>query len=502
MRIASSVVMRAIDKYCIDSLRIPSLLLMENAALKVIKNIDMEEHHFFAVVCGKGNNGGDGFAIARHLFVNGKHVEVFLIGSEEGMSFDCRANYTILKNMGIKVEKINNVEDMIGLREALERSQVTIDSIFGTGLSKQVEGIYDSVISIINENSKYIIAIDVPSGFDSDSGRVLGNCIKANKTISFQLYKRGFLNYGTDKLTGEIVIEEIGIPKFVIDKFHENQFIMDGEMVRGNLVERDKYGHKGDYGRVVIFAGSKEFSGAPYIATQAAVRSGAGLVTLCCPEEIRQTMSSKLVEAMTITFDEGDRLEELIEKSSAIAVGPGMGDNDGTLNVLKYVISKAKCPVVIDADGINVLKNNLHLLKGSTCQLILTPHLGEMARITGITIEEVRENRLRITKDFAEEYGVILLLKGYNTVVSDGNITVVNSTGNSSMASGGMGDCLTGMITAFLAQGYKPLEAACIATYIHGYCGEKLSKEMFCVNASHILEDIPKSIKECGDFRV
>jgi len=496
MKIVTADAMKSIDRYCVENLAIPSIVLMENAGLKVLKNIDRDKNSF-VIVCGKGNNGGDGFVVARHLQMMGKDVEVFLIGFEEGMSEDCRTNYKILKNLGIKINKINNVEDVNDFRESVLRSEVTIDAIFGTGLSKDVEGIYDLVISIINENSEYILSVDIPSGFDSNTGKILGNCVRANKTISFQLYKKGFLNYGTDKLTGQIVIEDIGIPEFVVDKFHEDEFIIDKEMIKNSLVIREKYGHKGDYGRTFIIAGSEGFTGAAYIAAQGAVRSGAGLVTLGCPENIIDVLGSKLIEAMTLSLEDKNKFKESMSKSDAIAIGPGMGVSDFTLNVLEEVIKNAECPVVIDADGLNVLKDKLQLLKEGKNKIIITPHLGEMARITGLTIDYIKENRIEVSKEFAKNHGVIVLLKGYNTVITDGHTTVVNPTGNSSMASGGMGDCLTGMVASFLAQGYKPLDAAYIATYIHGYCGEKLSKEMFCVNASHILEEIPRSIKDC-----
>lgn len=496
MRVVTRQIMKNIDNYSIETLKIPGVVLMENAAIKVIKNIELEKYNSFVVVCGKGNNGGDGFAVARHLIVMGKNVEVFLVGTEDGLSADCKINHDILKNMGVIINRLSNVEDANEFRESLNRSEVTIDAIFGTGLSKNVEGEYDMVISLINENSSYIISIDVPSGFDSDKGIILGNCIRADKTISFQLYKRGFLNYGTDKIAGDVIVEDIGIPEFVVNKFHENEFIMDREMVRDHLITRDKYAHKGDYGRVLVAAGSRGFTGAAYIAVQGAVRSGAGLVTLCCNKDIIEVLSSKLVEAMTMDFEDKEKVNKLIERCNAIAVGPGMGTNDSTYEIVMNIIQRAKCPLVIDADGINVLKDNLDVLKKKNNDIVLTPHVGEMSRITGLSIEYIQENRIQVAKQFAKDYGVIVLLKGYNTIITDGEITIINPTGNSSMASGGMGDCLTGMVASFIGQGYMPMEAACIGTYIHGYAGEKLSEKMFCVNASHIINSIPFVIKE------
>lgn len=488
--------MRKIDNYCINEINIPGIVLMENAALKVVKNLELSKYNSFCIVCTKGNNGGDGFAVARHLHILNKKVEVFLVGDKENMSEDCKINYNILKKIGVNIIDITNFEDINNLRDSIEKAEITIDAIFGTGLSRNVEGIYDSVISIINENSQYIVAIDIPSGLDGNTGKVLGNCIKAHKTITFQLYKKGFLNYGTDKFTGEIVVEDIGVPKIAIDRFHNNEFIVDEAMIKNNIKIRNKYSYKGDHGRVLVVAGSKGYTGAAYICTQGAVRSGAGLVTLCCGSEIRDILSSKLVEAMTISFDDEDKLNEAIKKSDVIAVGPGMGNNEKTFNLLNRIISKASCPIVIDADGINVLKDRINILKNKKSEIIITPHLGEMSNITGLSIEHIKQNRIEVSKEFAQENNLIVLLKGFNTIVTDGEKTIINPTGNSSMASGGMGDCLTGMIAAFIAQGYEPIKATCIAAYIHGYSGERLSREMFCVNASHILEDIPFSIKK------
>jgi NAD(P)H-hydrate epimerase len=495
VKIGTAEIIRNIDKYCIENLGIPSIVLMENAALKVLKNLSLDKHDSFVIVCGRGNNGGDALAVARHLYSIGKHIEVFLLGLSK-MSTDCEINYNILKNMGIRINNISNVNDIGYLRDALNRCEVAIDGIFGTGLSRNVSGIYDMVITIINENSSNIISIDVPSGFESNTGRVLGNCIKASKTISFQLYKRGFINYDTDKLIGEIIIEKIGIPEFAVDKFHNNEFIIDKEMVKKRIRKRNKYSYKGNYGRVTVIAGSKGFTGAAVISTQAAVRSGAGLVTLCCTSDVQSIISSKLLEAMTANVDDEDSLQNLLKKSDVIAIGPGMGNNNSTLRILEKVIKESECPLVIDADAINVLKGNLHLLEEKKGKVILTPHLGEMSRITGMPIEIIKQKRLEIAKEFAYKYRIILLLKGYNTIITDGETSVINPTGNSAMASGGMGDCLTGMIASFIAQGYSPMEAAYMSAYIHGYCGEELSEEMFCVNAGHVLEYIPYCIKE------
>ncbi|KAJ53220.1 NAD(P)H-hydrate epimerase [Clostridium tetanomorphum] len=496
MKIATAEIVKSVDNFCINYLKIPGIILMENAAIKILKNLDLDRVNSFTIVCGKGNNGGDGFAVARHLIAMKKDIEIFLVGGEQGMSQDCNTNYSILKNIGVNINFINNVEDINELREVIQKSDITIDAIFGTGLSRKIEGIYDSVISVINENSRYTLAIDIPSGLNSNNGEILGNCIRANKTVCLALYKKGFLSYGTDKVTGDIIVEDIGIPEEVINKFHENEFIMDKNMIKKYTFTREKYSHKGDYGRALIIAGSKGYTGAAYIATEAAVRTGAGLVTLCTNKDVYDTLSYKLVEAMSISFDDKDKFKQLLYKSNSIAIGPGLGDNEVTFNIVKKTIENSNCPIVMDADAINVLKNKTDILNNKKSEVVLTPHLGEMARLTNMSIEYIKKNRIKVAKEFAKKYKVIVLLKGYNTIITNGDKLIINPTGNSAMASGGMGDCLTGIITSFIAQGYEPMMAAAIGAFIHGYCGEKLSNNMFCVNATHILDKLPIAIKE------
>lgn len=496
MKIATVKMSRDIDNYAINQLKIPGIVLMENAALKVLKNIDLINYNSFCVICTRGNNGGDGFAVARHLYNLDKKVQVFLVGKEEGMSEDCKVNYTILRNLGLDVCRLDCEEEIDILKKCIQKSDVTIDALFGTGVSREIVGIQSSVISLINENSNYIISIDVPSGLNGDTGKILGNCVRADITVTFQLYKKGFLTYGSDKFTGKVLVEDIGIPKKAVKKFDLNYFIIDKCFIKKILKERNKFSHKGDYGRVFIIAGSIGFTGAAYICTEGAIRSGAGLVTLGCYKNIREILSSKFIEGMTIDLSETVNLEKGMEKSDVIAIGPGMGNNKDTLNIVEKVIRNFTKTVVIDADGINVLSENLHVLEEKRCTVILTPHLGEMSRITGLDVEYIKENRIQVAKEFAKEKNVIVLLKGYNTIITDGNLVAVNSTGNSSMASGGMGDCLTGVIASFVAQKYSIFEAVCAAVFVHGYCGDKLSESMFCVNASHILQELPFSIKE------
>lgn len=271
---------------------------------------------------------------------------------------------------------------------------------------------------------------------------------------------------------------------------------VDEKMIGSTLKKREEDSYKGDYGHVLIIAGSTGFCGAAYLTTEAAVRSGAGLITLCVPKEIQDIMSVKLNEAMIINFEQSERIGNIMVKAKCIAIGPGMGHSKRSFNILKTTIENAECPIVIDADGLNVLQGNLDVLERKNSSIILTPHYGEMARLTNLSIDEIKEDKVKIAKNFAKDNEVIVLLKDHNTIITDGEYVFENSTGNPCMASGGMGDTLTGIIASFIAQGYDPLEATVIAAFVHGYCGDMLAKEMFCVNATHIIDNLPFAIKD------
>jgi len=500
MRVGTASVMRQIDSCAINEIGIPGIVLMENASREVLKYLLGKAEDNFCIICSKGNNGGDGFALARQLFVMGKRVEVFIVGGDQGMSSDCRINYEAAKGTGIEIISIDSEDGIVELNRAMDECDLAVDAIFGTGLTRNVEGIYSSVIDAVNAHAIFVAAIDVPSGLNSDTGKIAGNCIKADATVTFELYKKGFLYYKAQKYTGEIVPVKIGIPEKAVLKYHNREYILDAAMIRNKVKVRDRYSHKGDFGRVLIIAGTEGYAGAAYICTTSAVRSGSGLVTLACEQQIRNMLSQRLTEAMTLSLEERSKLEGHISSSDAIAIGPGLGNSRETLELLRNVLENARCPVVIDADGLNALKYNLELLDSRKCEVVITPHPGEMARLSGYEIGYIEENRSEVAKEFALKHGVTVLLKGYNTIITDGNELFYNPTGSSAMASGGMGDCLTGIIASFLGQGYDTLTAACLAAYIHGYSGDILSEELYSVNATHVMEEIPYAIKKIIDI--
>lgn len=496
MKFATSEDIRSIDEYCISKLKIPETILMENAGIKVIKNLNLKDNASFVLICGAGNNGGDGFVVARHLFALNKKVKVFFIGNKDKMTESTKANYNILKNIGVKVTSSISAENIEEVKSAVIGCDVVIDAIFGTGLKREITGIFKLMISMINENAKYIVAIDVPSGLQADTGEVMGTSIISNKTITFALYKKGFFSYESIKYTGEIITEQIGIPEEVINKFVPRQLILTEEFARQNIKNRGKYEHKGNFGRVLVLAGSYDYAGAAYICTEGAVKAGAGLVTLCSSKDTIAALRGKITEAMTAFLENKEKLTELINKANVIALGPGMGNNDETLKITKEIINKASCKIVIDADGINVISRDLSVLEGKHNEIVLTPHLGEMERLTGIPVKDIEQNRIDVAKNFASKYGVTVLLKGYYTVITNGEDVFINSTGNSAMASGGMGDCLTGIIAALIGSGMKAPIAAAVGAYIHGAAGDKLSEEMYSITAGELLKKIPYIMKE------
>lgn len=501
MKVSGAATLRNIDKACVEELGIPMMVLMENAALKLYKHAEKLQVSKFVIAAGTGNNGGDALALARHLSVGGKAVTVFILGDINSGSECFQLNYNILKNMALDIELMTGAVDIEKLKACVINGDVVVDSIFGVGLNREISGIYKEAIEIINEYSKFTLCVDIPSGMQCDTGEVLGCCVKGHMTISFQQYKKGFLKYGAGEYTGQIVVESIGIPEAVEQRYGEKIYVTEKDYILQNIQKRNLYSHKGSFGRTVIVGGSEGFYGAVAIASEAAVRCGSGLVTAAGCEKVVRVLEQRVKEAMTIQAS-GEKFEKLLKAADGIAVGPGMGEASESTALLENIIEKAESPVVIDADGLNILSKENGLLEvlkkrakeGSS--FIFTPHPGEMARLLYKSVEYVNGNRIEAAKEYAKENGIIVLLKGYNTVITDGEYVYVNPTGSSAMASGGMGDCLTGIIASLLSQGLPPLGSAVCGAYVHGYCGDRLSEKMHSICASDVIEYIPFALKE------
>jgi yjeF C-terminal region, hydroxyethylthiazole kinase-related/yjeF N-terminal region len=502
MRAARAEELRKIDRACVEELGIPMMVLMENAVLKLFKHAINLNGDCCTVVCGTGNNGGDALGLARHLKAAGKMVFVFILGNIEKGSEAFLTNYKILCNMGLKIKKINDEQDIVMLIKAIQESGYVVDGIFGTGLNRSVEGIYNRVIDTINTYSAYTLCIDIPSGMHCDTGEVLGNCVRGSLTVSFELTKLGFFSYGSRELTGDVIVESIGIPKSIINKCCDKIFVTDSLYIKEAIRKRDLYSHKGDFGRVIIIGGSKGFYGAPVIAAEAAMSCGSGLVTAAASEDVLQVLKYRLKEAMTVEVG-NDRFKETLKRSDCAAIGPGLGTDETSISILREVIDRTSSyPLVLDADALNILAKHSNMMRkleekakeGKSA--VITPHPGEMSRLTGETIEVINSYRVEIAREYAREKGIIVLLKGYNTVITDGEQVYINPTGNSAMASGGMGDCLTGIIASLIGQGLEPLKAAVCGAYIHGYSGDKLSESMHSVTATDINKFLPFALKE------
>ena len=473
--------MRHLDKAATESGKIPSIILMENAALACVdelkKDFDLLKSNV-AVFCGKGNNGGDGLAIARHLYNMGVSVDVYLVNGND-FSGDAKINYDIVTAMNIHVESITDTD---GFEYIIRSYNIVIDAILGTGISGAVRGVAFDVIRLINNNASYVMSVDIPSGIDSDSGEICGICINAHKTVTFAAYKIGMFMYPAADCVGEVVVAPISIPQWVIDNEQLQVNVTDEEFVRSVIPERANNSQKGDYGKLLIIAGSVGMTGAAYLASEAALKSGAGLITLACPKSVNSILEAKTTEVMTLPLDDSDGhitgfafddIKGKLDSFDAILIGPGIGRSDDTISFVKDILKNSNVPVIVDADSLFAVALDKDILRNCTCDLIFTPHAMEMSRLTGLDISYIEQNRLQVAKEFSEEIGAVLLLKGHHSIVTAPSLVqYINNTGNSGMASGGMGDVLAGIVSALVARGIDGAKATVVAAYIHGLAGD------------------------------
>ena len=496
--------MREIDRAASETGGIPSIVLMENAAIACVKELNRDfdmRCKTVAVFCGKGNNGGDGLAIARHLSMAGVKVYIYLVSGNDYKG-DAKINYDIVSGMDMPIETIMDTD---GLEYKIRSADIVIDAILGTGIKGTVRGMAYDVIRLINENARYVLSVDVPSGIDSDSGAVCGVCVNADKTVTFAGYKIGMFLYPAADCTGEIVPDKISIPEYVIGSQGIKVNVTDAGFVRSLLGKRGNDSHKGDYGKLLIIAGSSGMSGAAYMASQAALKSGAGLVTIACPESVNTALEAKTTEAMTLPLDENDghiaysavsEITENLSKVSAVLIGPGLGRSRDVSEIVRTVLKSCRVPVIVDADAINAVARDKSVLSECACDLIFTPHSAEMARLTGLDISYIEDNRINVSRECSEELGAVILLKGHHTIVTAEDLTqYINNTGNPGMASGGSGDVLAGIIAALAARGIGCGEAAAASAFIHGMAGDIAAERygMESMSAADILECLPEA---------
>lgn len=487
MKICYADEMRNIDRLATEKYGIPSVVLMENAAISCLDSL--EKFDKITVVCGKGNNAGDGFCIARHLINMGKEVKVYLaLGNE--FKGDAYTNYAILKNMNIPMY---SCEDPY-FEYDLSTSDCVCDAIFGTGFKGEVKSPIKEIIQKINELSKFVLSVDIPSGVDADTGIVEPVAVLADKTVTFAAYKLGLLLYPGADYAGDIEVRDISIPQEAFGDVCINS--IDPDEILNIMPKRVNNSQKGDYGKVFVIGGSVGMAGAVALAVRGVLRVGAGLVTACVPHEINDILQCSVSEAMTFPacFEtEQDKIIEKMQGYDTILFGNGIGRCEYIPKLLEKVLKNATCPVVIDADGLFALKDRLDLLKECKGQVILTPHSMEFARLLGTDVDTVENNHISLSSEFAKKHNVTLVLKGNHTIISTPELQYINLTGNSGMATAGSGDVLAGMTAGFCPRVGEALDAAKLSVYLHGYAGdyvkEKLGEDSLI--AGDIIEAIP-----------
>ncbi len=508
--------MQKMDRLTIESFGLPGRILMENAGLGAtlffLDQFKGAENKKIGVIAGRGNNGGDGFVIARYLAQKGINVTVYLLSERQKVSGDAAANLKLLSPLKIPVIEMPDVESYSAHKTAMRHEAIWIDAIFGTGLRSDVKGFFKDVIDFINQSNKPVFAVDIPSGLNSDTGRPCGTCIRADATATFAFAKTGHFLYPGADYTGNLKIIDIGVPPHIANEVGPLQSLLTPDLIHTVFEPRPSDAHKGHTGHLLVIAGSPGKTGAAAMTATSAMRAGAGLVTLGIPASLNPVLEAQVMEAMTDPLPETvkgilaeasfQRIMDLLSHKKCLAIGPGIGTAPETKTLFLRLLQENLTPMVIDADGLNILAGHTEILKDLDTPIILTPHPGEMARLIGTTAANVQKDRIKSARDFSETFNVHVVLKGARTVVAhpDGRV-FINPTGNPGMASGGMGDVLTGVIAGFIAQGHSPELAAHAGVYLHGAAADSLAnnKGPFGYLATDVMNSLPEEIKKLAD---
>jgi NAD(P)H-hydrate epimerase len=490
---------------------VTKLQLMENAGrgiaewvskFSVQKNLSKN----IVIICGGGNNGGDGFVSARYLYENGFDVDLMLLVKEQDLKGPAKINYSKIKNIKkIHIHKVSELSKFQELESAFCSSSLLLDCILGTGVKGEVRSFFKEIIGFVNDVCKKhrvkVIAVDVPSGMDANTGA--GFCINAYATLIMGLPKIGLLKPGVEDVVGYLYPIDINIPSQLTEEIKSDFEYLTSNNFSDILPQRKPSNYKGDFGHVLVIAGSPQYTGAAHLCSEGALRAGAGLVTLAVPKSLRNIYQIKGNEYMTLglsetdegtlSFEAYDNIMEFAKKIDAIALGPGLTTHPDTIKLIKKIVSTSDKPLVIDADGINAIADELLVLRKAKAPLILTPHPGEMARLLHTSAKGIQLDKWKITKELADKYGITIVLKGFHTIIAGtGKKIYINSTGNPGMASGGMGDVLTGVIAGFLAQGLNPIDSAKLGVYVHGLAGD--ISENRNILASDILDKLQEAL--------
>ena len=498
MFVAGQREMQQMDRYTMEELGLPGIVLMENAGSRIVEEIIASAKNLpnatnkkpkIIILAGGGNNGGDGFVVARRLVDIGWEPALWLLVEPEKITGDAKVHLEAYIKRRLPLYTINQLQE---INHHLEQADIIVDAMLGTGVKGTVREPFSHIIKMVNErprlNDSIVISVDIPSGVNSDDGKVVGEAIRATKTISFVCPKKGFFLQDGPKYIGEWKAVDISVPPSVVQDLElKLPQLLTEPLIKKSIPVRPAHGHKGTFGHALVIGGSRSYIGAPIFTAKAALHSGAGLVTLAIPEGIYPMAAGQLPEALYLPLPETnghfskEAVVELIPRLQAfnsIAVGPGLSRFQGGEEWLASLMSALTTqPIVIDADALYLFRNNLKLFKQYGGPIILTPHPGEMATLLGKTVKEVEGNRLEIARKFATEHQVLLLLKGHRSIIATPYGEVfINPYGNDALGKGGSGDVLTGLITSFLAQGATPLQAVQTACYLHAKAGEEQAK--------------------------
>ncbi len=515
MKILTASQIREIDRITIEEIGIPGPILMENAGLQVVaalrNEIGVVPGMKVVVVAGKGNNGGDGLVVARHLHNQGVDCRVLLAGAVQEVRGDAALNLQIALKTGVPVVEVKDEPGWKKARKILADTPVIVDALFGTGLSKPLEGLYKLIVEDINRSGAFVVSVDIPSGLSSDTFELIGPCVRADLTVTLGAPKVAHIFPPAEEYVGELIVADISIPPFLFERPELYLELVEIESLVPYFQPRKRDTHKGTYGHLLLVAGSRGKTGAAAMAGRAALKMGAGLVTVATPASCLPIIARSMPELMTEPLAETEagsiseealgRVEELLKGKDALLLGPGLSTHPSTaafvVKLLKK-ISKFKIHLVIDADGLNIIASSPEILSALPDRTVLTPHPGEFSRLTGLSTQEILRRRLEVVREFALKNRVYLVLKGYRTLIAspDGRV-MVNPTGNPGMASGGTGDVLAGLLASEVMQVKDILQAAVNAVFIHGLSGDLAAEKVGekCLTATDLIKFLPQAIR-------
>lgn len=509
MKLTTAEEMRNLDHQAIYGLGIPGIVLMENAGRASVEQLVYHcgnpEGQRISIFVGPGNNGGDGLVMARHLHQLGCRVRIVLLVDPKKIKGDAAVNLAIVQQLPIALKIVTSEAQAKKIK--LSADMAAVDALFGTGLKRKVSGHFATAVKCLNSASCPVLSVDIPSGLDSDSGQILGCCVQADLTMTYGLAKVGQFIYPGAERCGRLEVVDISIPPQVVEQAGLRTELLDKKSFTDLLPKRRPSSHKGSHGHSLIIAGSAGKTGAAILCAKGCLRSGAGLVSLCVPLSLNPIFELALPEAMTIPLDDHDKqvlstdnlgtILTAIQDKKAVVLGPGLSTAQETVELVQQLYKQIKLPMVVDADGLNSLAMEMPKPAGPR---ILTPHPGEMARLTGTSTRDIQADRINTARNFAAANQIFLVLKGAGSVIAspDGRIAI-NSTGNPGMAAGGSGDVLAGLISGLLAQGMSIWQAACLGVHLHGLAGDRLADRLGIEQgylAGELADEIPGALRE------